>query len=143
MVDKEEIVLAAFSCSSNKDRGDRKSYVQNIEYLDKNHGGILNIFDRMFGTWKPLDDEVDIRYGVIHAPNSYNPLVILTHEFKDIWKDVKSAKKLSHMLMYIFGPPGWSPDGSTLTVKQMQEQQQQQMNAGLYTPMHAEPWDKA
>ena len=33
-VDKEEILLAAFSCSSNKDRGDRKSYVQNIEYLD-------------------------------------------------------------------------------------------------------------
>jgi hypothetical protein len=33
-VDKEEIVVAAFSCSSNKDRGDRQSYVQNIEYLD-------------------------------------------------------------------------------------------------------------
>jgi hypothetical protein len=33
-VDKEEIVLAGFSCSSNKDRGDRLSYVRNIEYLD-------------------------------------------------------------------------------------------------------------
>ena len=33
-VDKEEIVVAAFSCSSNRDRGDRQSYVQNIEYLD-------------------------------------------------------------------------------------------------------------
>ena len=93
---------------------------QNVEYLDKNHGGILNIFDRMFGTWKELDEKVDIQYGVIHSPESYNPLVILTHEFKDIWNDMKKSTKLSHKLMYIFGPPGWSHDGSTLTVKQQQ-----------------------
>ncbi|NND80234.1 MAG: sterol desaturase family protein [Maribacter sp.] len=95
-------------------------HAQNVEYLDKNHGGFLNIFDKMFGTWKELDDDIDVKYGVIHAPESYNPIVILTHEFKDIWNDVKKAKKFSHVLMYIFGPPGWSPDGSTLTVKQQQ-----------------------
>ncbi len=33
-VEKEEIVVAAFSCSSNKDRGDRDTYVRNVEYLD-------------------------------------------------------------------------------------------------------------
>jgi hypothetical protein len=33
-VEKEQIVVAAFSCSSNKDRGDRESYVRNVEYLD-------------------------------------------------------------------------------------------------------------
>ena len=93
---------------------------QNVEYLDKNHGGFLNIFDKIFGTWKELDDDIEVKFGVIHAPNSYNPIVILTHEFKDIWADVKKAKKFSHKLMYIFGPPGWSPDGSTLTVKQQQ-----------------------
>ncbi len=93
---------------------------QNVEYLDKNHGGFLNIFDKIFGTWKELDDDVEVKFGVIHAPKSYNPIVILTHEFKDIWADVKKADKLSHKFMYIFGPPGWSPDGSTLTVKQQQ-----------------------
>ncbi|CAM3620063.1 sterol desaturase family protein [Zobellia roscoffensis] len=95
-------------------------HAQNVEYLDKNHGGFLNIFDKIFGTWKELDDDVEVKFGVIHAPKSYNPIVILTHEFKDIWADVKKAKKFSHKLMYIFGPPGWSPDGSTLTVKQQQ-----------------------
>ncbi|MGJ8737090.1 sterol desaturase family protein [Zobellia laminariae] len=95
-------------------------HAQNVEYLDKNHGGFLNIFDKVFGTWKELDDDVEVKFGVIHAPKSYNPIVILTHEFKDIWADVKKAKKFSHKLMYIFGPPGWSPDGSTLTVKQQQ-----------------------
>lgn len=94
---------------------------QNVEYLDKNHGGILNIFDKIFGTWKELDDDIEVKYGVIHSPDSYNPMVILTHEFKDIWKDVKKVDKFSHKLMYIFGPPGWSHDGSTLTVKQQQE----------------------
>ena len=101
-------------------------HAQNVEYLDKNHGGFLNIFDKMFGTWKELDDSIDVKYGVIHAPNSYNPVVILTHEFKDIWKDVKKVKSLSHKLMYIFGPPGWSHDGSTLTVKQQQKLHQKQ-----------------
>ncbi|QCW99789.1 sterol desaturase family protein [Aggregatimonas sangjinii] len=93
---------------------------QNVEYLDKNHGGFLNIFDKIFGTWKELDDDTEVKFGVIHAPKSYNPMVILTHEFKDIWNDMKKSPKLSHKLMYIFGPPGWSHDGSTLTVKQQQ-----------------------
>lgn len=97
-------------------------HAQNIKYLDKNHGGFLNIFDRMFGTYQPLEEEgyEPIRYGVIHAPNSYNPFVIVSHEYIDIWRDVKKAKSLKEVFMYIFGPPGWSPDGSTMTVKQMQ-----------------------
>ena len=70
-----------------------------------------------------------MKFGVIHAPNSNNPIVILTHEFKDIWADVKKSKKLSHKLMYIFGPPGWSHDGSTMTVKQQQRLFKEQKEA--------------
>lgn len=97
-------------------------HASNIEYLDKNHGGILNIFDKIFGTWKPLDDSIKVEYGVLHPPKSYNPMVILTHEFKDIWQDVKQSKSAREAFMYVFGPPGWSPDGSRLTVKMMQQQ---------------------
>ena len=104
-------------------------HASNIEYLDKNHGGILNIFDKLFGTWKPLSDEIKVSYGVLHPPNSYNPVVILTHEFKDIWQDVRNAKKLRHAFMYVFGPPGWSPDGSRLTVKQMQAKYREERQA--------------
>jgi sterol desaturase/sphingolipid hydroxylase (fatty acid hydroxylase superfamily) len=105
-------------------------HAQNVEYLDKNHGGFLNIFDKLFGTWKELDDDVDVKYGVIHPPKSHNPIEILTHEYRDIWKDVKKSPKLSHKLMYIFGPPGWSHDGSTMTVKQQQRlfEEQKRMN---------------
>ena len=93
-------------------------HAQNMEYMDKNHGGFLNIFDRIFGTWKELDETIDIKYGVTHAPNSYNPLVILTHEYKDIWTDMKKSPNWYHKFMYAFAPPGWSHDGSTLTIKQ-------------------------
>lgn len=101
-------------------------HAQNIEYLDKNHGGYLNMFDKLFGSWIELDDKIDISYGVIHAPNSHNPLVIVTHEYKDIWNDVKKSKNLYQAFMYVFGPPGWSPDGSTLTVRQMQRELKKQ-----------------
>ena len=96
-------------------------HAKNIEYMDKNHGGILNIFDRIFGTWKELDDDIDIKYGVTTPPNSYNIWVILTHEYSNIWQDMKKSKNWWHKFMYAFGPPGWSHDGSTLTVKQMQK----------------------
>ncbi|WP_442845230.1 sterol desaturase family protein [Leeuwenhoekiella sp. H156] len=97
-------------------------HARNLEYMDKNHGGFLNIFDRVFGTFKELDEDIDIEYGVTHAPNSYNPLIILTHEYKDIWNDTKKSPKFRDKWMYIFGPPGWSHDGSTLTIKQQRRQ---------------------
>jgi sterol desaturase/sphingolipid hydroxylase (fatty acid hydroxylase superfamily) len=101
-------------------------HAQNIEYMDKNHGGFLNIFDKIFGTWKELDENIEIKYGVTHAPNSYNPLVILTHEYKDIWNDMKKSKNWSHKFMYAFAAPGWSHDNSTLTIKQLRKQMKKQ-----------------
>jgi hypothetical protein len=38
-------------------------------------------------------------------------------------KDVANAKSVKAAFGYIFGPPGWSDDGSRLTVTQMREQQ--------------------
>ena len=52
---------------------------------------------------------------------AYNLWVILTHEYKDIWKDMKKSKNWYHKFMYVFGPPGWSHDGSSLSIKQMQK----------------------
>jgi sterol desaturase/sphingolipid hydroxylase (fatty acid hydroxylase superfamily) len=106
-------------------------HAQNVEYMDKNHGGYLNIFDRLFGTHEVLDDKnIEIKFGVVHPPKSHNPLVILTHEYKDIWNDVKSTKNFKHKLMYIFGPPGWRPGDFSQTVRSMQREikKQKQLN---------------
>ncbi|MDW7694290.1 sterol desaturase family protein [Flammeovirgaceae bacterium SG7u.111] len=94
----------------------------NYEYLDKNHGGFLNIFDRLYGTFHQYDEKIEPKFGVLHPPESYNPFVIAFHEFKEIAKDVKKSKNLKHSFMYIFGPPGWSPDGSTKTARQIQRE---------------------
>lgn len=104
-------------------------HAKNLEYMDKNHGGFLNIFDKLFGTWKELDENIDIEYGVTKPPNSYNPIVILTHEYKDIWKDLKKSPNIYHKFMYAFGPPGWSHDGSTLTIKQMRQKMELNKNS--------------
>ena len=93
---------------------------KHIPHLDKNHGGILCIFDRIFGTYVEYDNKSDVDFGVLHPPNSYNPFVILTHEFKDIWRDVKNAKCLHEVFMYVFGPPGWSNDETRKTTKELQ-----------------------
>lgn len=97
-------------------------HARNIEYMDMNHGGFLNIFDKIFGSWKELDENVDIEYGVTKPPNSYNLFIILTHEYADIWRDMKKSKNWYHKFMYCFGPPGWSHDGSTKTVKEIQRE---------------------
>lgn len=97
----------------------------NLEYLDKNHGGYLNLFDRLFGTFKDLDESHKTHFGVLHPPKSYHPWEILTHEYRDIWRDVKQAKTWRERFMYTFGPPGWSADGSRKTVKEIQKEMEQ------------------
>lgn len=92
----------------------------NVEYLDKNHGGIFLIWDHVFGTWQNILRDVEPQYGILKDPGTYNPIRLNTHEFEAIFKDVRKARSLSEVFMYIFGPPGWSPDNTTLTVKQIQ-----------------------
>ena len=118
--------LGIFEKFMNTHRQHQVHHAKNLEYLDKNHGGYLNMFDKIFGSWKDYDKTVDIEYGVVHEPNSYNPLIIVSHEYKDIWRDIKGSKSVKEVLMYIFGPPGWSPDGSTQTVRQMQREVRKQ-----------------
>jgi sterol desaturase/sphingolipid hydroxylase (fatty acid hydroxylase superfamily) len=92
----------------------------NIEYLDKNHAGIFAFWDRLFGTFQAPIPEVTPKFGVLKGPESLNPINANLHEFVSIWKDVRKARSWSDKLKYIFGPPGWSHDKSTLTAKEMQ-----------------------
>lgn len=92
---------------------------KNFAYMDKNYGGIFIFWDKLFGTFHAGRDGQERHFGVTKPPNSYNPFVITFHEYGNIWGDVMKAKSLKDKLNYIFQPPGWSPDKSTLTVKEM------------------------
>ena len=118
-------------------------HAKNVEYMDKNHGGFLNMFDKVFGTWQELDDSIPVQYGVTKPPNSFNPIVILTHEYKDIWIDMKKSKNWGHKFMYIFGPPGWSHDGSSKTVKQLQRELALQSVQIQKNPIVVEKYEEA
>ena len=93
----------------------RVHHATNPRYLDANYAGTLIIWDRMFGTFVPEDREERPRYGIIKNLTTFNPVMIAFHEWIGIAKDLRGAKSAREALGYLFGPPGWSPDGSRMT----------------------------
>lgn len=81
----------------------RVHHGKQTQYLDRNHGGIFIIWDRLFGTFEPEGDRV--AYGLTRDIKSYNPVRILFHEVADIARDVRSAPTWRQKLSYVFGPP--------------------------------------
>ena len=68
----------------------RVHHGSNQEYLDKNFGGILIIWDRLFNTYQA--EEAPVVYGITKPINSINPVIINIHEYWSILMDMKNAK---------------------------------------------------
>lgn len=84
----------------------RVHHGSNKPYIDKNYGGVLIIWDRLFGTY--AQETEPLRYGLIHNINTDNPLKYNYIETMAIVRDVVHAKTWRARLGYIFGPPGWT-----------------------------------
>ena len=97
----------------------RVHHASNVEYLDANMGMVLIIWDRIFGTFKPELKGVRPQFGLTKNIESFNPIKVVFHEWKAILRDVKKSKSLFIKFRYIFGPPGWSHDASSLTSKEI------------------------
>lgn len=95
----------------------RVHHASNVKYLDKNMGMIFIIWDRVFGTFEKETEEV--KFGLTTNIGTYNPLHMVFHEWKAIFNDLKKPISFKAKLMYIFGPPGWSHDGSRKTSRQL------------------------
>ena len=94
----------------------RVHHARNPEYLDANYGGVLVIFDRLFGSYIPERDDMPCDYGTITpVVSSRNPFVLNFSPWIGLFKDLRSARSLHEAWMYTFGPPGWRPDGEGLT----------------------------
>ena len=85
-------------------------HASNPDYIDKNYGGVLIVFDRLFGTYVEERDEEPCRYGLVKPIHSHNPLWIAFHEWVAMAKDVWRARSLRDAFIFMFGPPGWKPD---------------------------------
>lgn len=62
------------------------------------------------------------RYGLVTNIDTHNPLRIATHEWAAIGQDVWRAPDWRSRFSYVFGPPGWSHDGSRKTSEQLREE---------------------
>lgn len=113
--------LGPFEWVMNTPSHHRVHHATNPKYLDANYAGTLIIWDRMFGTFVPEDENERPRYGIVKNLGTFNPLRIAFHEWLGIARDVIGAKSLRHALGYMFGPPGWSPDGSRMTSAKLKE----------------------
>ncbi len=97
----------------------RVHHARNPRYLDRNYAGILIVWDRMFGTFEPERADEPPRYGVVKNLGDFNLLRVAFHEWVAIGADVLKARSPAHALAYVFGPPGWSPDGTRETSAQI------------------------
>ena len=95
----------------------RVHHGSDLKYLDRNHAGILIIWDRMFGTFQPEEERPT--YGLTKNINSFNPVVVALKTWTELFKAAIKSGSMKNAFNYFIQPPGWSHDGSTRTVKQM------------------------
>jgi sterol desaturase/sphingolipid hydroxylase (fatty acid hydroxylase superfamily) len=78
----------------------------NPEYIDKNYGGVLVIWDRLFASFEP--ERMPVRYGVLRPVKSTNPFVVGFHCWRAIFRDLFTASSPLIKLKQIFAPPDWA-----------------------------------
>lgn len=84
----------------------RVHHGSNKRYLDRNHGSILIIWDKLFGTFEPEGEPVV--YGLTRNIDTVNPLRIATHEWRDIGRDVAAARGWHDRFSFLLRGPGWA-----------------------------------
>ncbi|WP_099020811.1 sterol desaturase family protein [Mycolicibacterium palauense] len=102
---------APFEFVFNTPSHHRVHHGMDAAYLDKNYGGILILWDRLFGTFEP--ERARPHYGLTKPVGTFNIWKLQTHEYVAIARDVRAAHRLRDRLGYVFGPPGWAPPRRT------------------------------
>lgn len=79
----------------------------NPKYQDKNYAGVFIVWDRLFGSFQPEEEEPV--YGITKPLGSWSPLWANVHVFVDIAHGVRRATRWTDRLRIVFGHPGWRP----------------------------------
>ena len=109
--------LGAFETVFNTPSHHRVHHATNVQYLDRNYAGIWIVWDRLFGTFEP-EVEAPV-YGLTKNITRFDPLHVAFHEWVAVLRDLVRPNPLRVRLGLALQPPGWSPDGSTQTARQM------------------------
>ena len=84
----------------------RVHHGSNKKYLDRNHGSILIVWDRLFGTFQR--EEEPVVYGLTKNIGTYDPVRIIDHELVDIARDVSHSTTWRDRLSFVLRGPGWA-----------------------------------
>jgi len=76
------------------------------QYIDRNHGSILIVWDRLFGTFEREGERVV--YGLTTNIDTFNPVTVATHEYRDIVRDVAGSTTWRDRLSFVLRGPGWA-----------------------------------
>ena len=91
----------------------RVHHGSNPIYLDKNHAGILIIWDKLFGTFQPELKSEKVKYGLVVNIKTYNPIFIAFNEWGALFKDLNTKNiSVRNRIRYLYKPPGWKHDGT-------------------------------
>ena len=93
----------------------------NEVYLDRNYGGILIIWDRIFGTYQGETERV--RYGLTKNINTFNPVRVAFHEYIALWHDVRTAPTWRQRFGHVWHGPGWQPAATEVSVTSVAEEE--------------------
>tara|TARA_B100000214_G_scaffold366949_1_gene336528 strand:- start:433 stop:1668 length:1236 start_codon:yes stop_codon:yes gene_type:complete len=88
----------------------RVHHAINPEYIDKNYGQILIIWDKLFGSFQSELNDVIPVYGVLRPVKSWNPILINYKHLWQLFKDAYHAQNLWDKIRIWFMPTGWRPD---------------------------------
>ncbi|MET2985139.1 sterol desaturase family protein [Aureibaculum conchae] len=95
----------------------RVHHARNPLYMDTNFCNLLNIWDKVFGTFQDEDKSIDIEYGITRQMDSGNFFDVYFGEIVALFKDVFKAPGLKNKLLYIIMPPGWHHEGQHNTAR--------------------------
>jgi sterol desaturase/sphingolipid hydroxylase (fatty acid hydroxylase superfamily) len=98
----------------------RVHHGSDLKYLDRNHGGVLIIWDRLFGTFTPEEDRP--RYGLRENIESFNPAVVALNTWGQLFKKAIASGSFYDGIRYFLKPPGWSHDKRSLTTAELRKQ---------------------
>jgi len=84
----------------------RVHHGSNPEYIDRNHGSILIVWDKLFGTFEP--EREPVVYGLTKNIDTFSPARIAIHEHRDILRDVAQSTSWRERLSYVVRGPGWA-----------------------------------
>jgi alkylglycerol monooxygenase len=109
----------------------RVHHGRNPQYIDKNHGGTLIIFDRMFGTFEPEREEVV--YGVTKPLASWNPIWANFDFYADLFQLIRKAPTWKDKWHILWNKPGWRPDsmGGPLKVPKVSTQSYEKFDTSI------------